>query len=163
MEVNLWGKIDKDKNNKWIDKLLLFNNNLSWEEIRILRKSIPIRCENDKINLICDICGKSYETNFRNIEYQLRYSKFLVDIFVCSGKTSECSKEKKKRLLTYRKSIDDSPATGHIVSDEQKERYLKTMKNIGVYETNAKMRKGKYINELYGKEKADEIRKKNGR
>jgi hypothetical protein len=109
------------------------------------------------VNLQCSCCGGSFSTTLGRVLPTLE-SHYMPTNFICH-KVS-CRAWKKREIIAMQTRLGETPAQGHIVSDDQKRKQVGTMKSLGVFERLAEQKRGKTIDEMYGSEKASEIRRK---
>jgi hypothetical protein len=125
-------------------------------EILNLDRNASIRY-GTRINLKCSCCGDIFFAKLGAVLSTLE-SKYMPTSFIC--KKPACRSWKKREIIAIQTKLGTTSAQGHVVSDDQKKKYVEIMTNKGVFERLANQKRGKTIDEMYGSEKASEIRRK---
>lgn len=127
---------------------------------KIIEDNCLLKSKKD-IPFICDACGKEFYSDLTKYR-QLFKTKYSMNYLICGDykKSPECHKKKQQIINSYRAEIGDSPAIGHIVSEEQKEKWRNTSKKSGKLKEYTDSRKGKTVEEIYGEEKGKAFRQK---
>jgi len=110
-----------------------------------------------KVIAKCSFCEESFEWDFEKLR-NFTKTKYGNDKVTCTK--DECVVNKKRYVIQIQTSLGETSAQGHIVSDEQKTKWLKVMRDRGHYAKFSETRKGKSYEDLYGEETANVIKKK---
>lgn len=111
--------------------------------------------------LVCPYCKQTFILRTHTFYNRLFTKKFLKNILVCFS--LECKRKLKQEVIKEQTRLGQTSAKGHKPSKDQIRKWQETLKRNGSYDKIVSLcnsRKGKTFEELYGVEKAEQIRNK---